>query len=118
MKLTSRVSGLGSPSPSLWDELRVSGFRFQVSGFRFRVSGFGSPSPSLWDELRVSGFRFRVSGFGFLVTFSESGTSFVRSEHITIVVVRLSSTADRKNASTAVMMSSSRLSDWWLLFIV
>jgi hypothetical protein len=33
-----------------------------------------------------------------------------------MVVVRLSRTADRKNASTAVMMSSSRLSDRCLLF--
>ena len=33
-----------------------------------------------------------------------------------MVVVRLSRTADRKNASAAVMMSSSRLSDRCLLF--
>jgi hypothetical protein len=51
---------------------RVSGFKFQASGSRFRVSGFG---------FQVSGPKFRVSGFGFRVVRARNLLAGLLREH-------------------------------------
>mmetsp|Transcript_22082 Transcript_22082/g.55359 ORF Transcript_22082/g.55359 Transcript_22082/m.55359 type:complete len:209 (-) Transcript_22082:624-1250(-) len=51
------------------------------------------------------------------VSRSESATSLVRSEHMTMVVVRLSKTAERKKERPAVMTRSSCFDVVWILSV-